>query len=114
VRAAQLDPLTLQGWNNAAPTYGAVARAILDDDADVGPGLRATAEQFGLDFVPLGEERFDFIVARSVFESRRGRALQEILHSKTWREYARTLPGYEISRSGRVIAEIQYGTRRKR
>ncbi len=113
VRALHLDPLTLRGWSRAVPTYEAVARAILEDAADVGPGLRATAEQFGLDFVPLGKERFDFVIARSVFESKRGRALQEILHSKTFREYARTLSGYDVSRTGRVMAEIRFGTQRK-
>ncbi len=112
VRAARLDPTTLQGWSSAAGTYAAIARAITAEQADAGPGLRATAEQFGLDFIALGQERFDLAVPRALYESKRGQDLFAPLHDKTFRAFARTLPGYDISHSGRVIAEIKYGTKK--
>lgn len=113
VRAARIDPTTLRGWSNTATTYKAVARAIGSGAADVGPGLRATAEQFDLEFIGLGEERFDLAIPRDVYETRRGQTLREVLHSKQFRNSARALSGYDLSRSGRVIAEIKYGMRRK-
>lgn len=111
VRAARLDPLTLRGWSSAATTYEAVANALNAGAADAGPGLRATAEKYGLEFIALGEERFDLALARELFESKRGRKLREVLHDKRFREYARTLAGYDMSSSGRVIAEIKYGSK---
>lgn len=114
VRAARLDPTTLPGWGESVTTYDAVARAIATNTADVGPGLRATAAKFGLGFIPLGEERFDLAIPRALYESRRGEKLREILHSQKFRAYARTLPGYDVSHCGSVIAEIKYGSRRKR
>jgi molybdate-binding protein/DNA-binding PadR family transcriptional regulator len=113
IRASHIDPTTLHGWMDGVITYAAVARAILEDTADVGPGLRVTAETFGLEFIPLGEERFDIAVSRPMYESRRGVQVQEILASKPFRTYARTLSGYDLSRSGNVIAEIKFGTRRR-
>ena len=112
VRAARLDPTTLQGWASTTATYAAIARAIATEQADAGPGLRATAEQFGLDFIALGQERFDLAVPRALYESKRGQDLFAPLHDKTFRAFAHTLPGYEVSRMGRVIAEIKYGTKK--
>lgn len=112
IRAAHIDPMSLRGWTDEAVTYTAVAHAILDGAADVGPGLRANAEGFGLEFIPLGQERFDVAIPRAVFESRRGQAVQEFLHSKPFRTYAQTLSGYDLTGSGRVVAQVQYGTRR--
>jgi putative molybdopterin biosynthesis protein len=113
LRAARLDPATLSGWTSACTTYDEIARAIVNGKADVGPGLRATAEQYELDFVPLGTERFDLAVTRALYESRRGDKLQEVLHRKDFLAYAQALPGYDVARSGRVIAHIRYGQRRK-
>lgn len=112
LRAARVDPTTLPGWTHIAPTYDALTRAIERDKADVGPGVRAATEARGLDFIALGQERFDLILSRTLYESARGRQLRETLHSTKFRAYASTLPGYDISQSGQVIAEIKYGTRR--
>lgn len=110
---ARIDPAALSGWSNAATTYATVARTILSDKADVGPGLRATAEQFDLGFIPLGQEQFDLALPRKVYESKRASSFQTIFSSQEFRDRARSLPGYDLSRSGRVIAEIKYGVRRK-
>ena len=113
LRTARIDPSTLRDWSRSTGTYAGIANAILADEADVGPGLRVTAERAGLDFIPLGEERFDLAIPRPVYESRRGKKMREILHGKEFRNYARTLPGYDLSGSGRVITEIKFGQRRK-
>lgn len=114
VRAARMDPLSLRGWASAATTYAAVANALKTGEADAGPGLRATAEQYDLGFIALGEERFDLALARPLYESKRGRILREVLHGRTFRAHARAVAGYDLSSSGRVIAEIKYGSRSKR
>lgn len=113
VTDAHLDPAQLKGWTRTAETYQAVARAIAEDTADTGPGLRATAQALDLDFVPVGAERFDLALSRTLYESARGQLFREALHSKTFRTFARALPGYDFSSSGRVMAEIKYGLRRK-
>lgn len=113
VRSARLDPSALEGWTRAAGTYAAVARAIVNGTADAGPGLRATAQALELDFVTVGEERFDLALSRALYESARAQSLRDALHSKAFRAFANALPGYDFSYSGRVVAEIKYGLRRK-
>lgn len=109
LRAARLDPATVRGWSNAVATYDALAGAIASGAADVAPALRATAVQWELDFIALGEERFDLAIPRAVYESPRGAELFHWLDDKKFRAFASTLPGYDLSRSGRVMAEIKYG-----
>jgi len=109
LRAARIDPTTVRGWSNAAATYHALAGAISSGAADVGPALRTTAAQWDLDFIALGEERFDLAIPRAVYESARGAKLFHWLDDEKIRAFASTLPGYDLSRSGRVMAEIKYG-----
>ncbi len=107
LRAAKIDPHSLQGWERAATTHDAVAGAIASGKADVGPGLRAVADAWKLGFIPLNEERYDLIIPRAAFESPRLRPLLEALHSKEFRRAATNLIGYDLSRSGAIVAQIK-------
>lgn len=109
LRAAGVDPTSLYGWQSAAPTYDAVARAINNGSADVGPGLRATARKFGLHFVPIGHERFDLAIPRPVFETPRIQTFIHGISSAEYSTFAYSLAGYDLTRSGQIIAEIKYG-----
>ncbi len=107
LRAARIDPHALEGWEHAAATHEGVAAAIATGAADVGPGLRAVAEAWGLDFIPLGEERYDLVLPWEVFESKRGRPMLEALHAAEFRRAATAFAGYDLSRTGRIIARIK-------
>ncbi len=105
-RAARLNLEQLY----AAPVatrYDGIARAIATGAADVGPGVRAAAEQSALDFISLGEERFDLIVPRALYESARGARLFARLHDQA--NKSARLPGYDLAQTGRIQAEIKYG-----
>lgn len=106
LRAARLDPHSLPGWESAAATHDAVAAAVAAGVADVGPGLRAVAAAWGLDFIPLGEERYDLVIPRARFESKRLRPLLAALHGAEFRKAARGFEGYDLSNSGRVLARV--------
>jgi molybdate-binding protein/DNA-binding PadR family transcriptional regulator len=107
LRAARIDPRQVSGYTREMPTHRAVAEAVAVGAADVGPGLRAVAEEWGLDFIPLGEECFDLVIARAVFDSPRSRTLREILHRADFRQRAASFKGYDLSEMGKVIAQIK-------
>lgn len=109
LRQARLDPTAIPGWQSGAPTYDAAARAIQSGAADVSPGLRATAMKFGLAFIPLGQERFDLAIRRQIFETPRVQSLLHIMSTADYRRFSATLPGYDLTHSGQIIAEIKYG-----
>jgi putative molybdopterin biosynthesis protein len=106
LRQARIDPRRLSGYERELPTHGAVAAAIATGAADAGPGVRAVAEARGLDFLPLGEERYDLAIPRPVFESRQLRPLLELLHDANFRREAARFSGYDVARMSRVVATV--------
>jgi molybdate-binding protein/DNA-binding PadR family transcriptional regulator len=106
LRSAQIDPHALPDWERVASTHEAVAAAVATDMADAGPGLYAVAHAWGLDFIPLGKERYDLIIPSAVAEVGRLEPLFEALASTAFREKANELAGYDLSRTGQIIARI--------
>jgi len=106
LRAARIDPQRIVGFERTVPTHAAVAAAITAGTADVGPGIRAVAEQHGLDFIALGHERYDLVIPRALFDSRRLRPLLEALHARPFRRAAAALTGYDVSRMSAIVASL--------
>src|SRR5262249_39275029 len=102
LRKARVDSTRIHGYERELPTHGAVAAAIAAGTADAGPGIRAAAQAHGLDFLPLGEERYDLVMPRRILESRQLRPLLELLHDAGFRQEAAQFPGYDVARMSRV------------
>jgi putative molybdopterin biosynthesis protein len=82
-----------------------VAQAIALGAADVGVATRDAALAFGLDFVPLAEERYDVVVPRAELADPR---LQRLLDTMTTAAYRRELSalGYDVQACGDRVADI--------
>ncbi len=106
LRRNGVDPRSLSGYDREVPTHTAVAAAIAAGTADAGPGIRAAAEAWGLDFVPLARERYDLAVPRRVFDSRAFRPVLEALRGTKFGRAAAAIPGYDTSEMGRVAADL--------
>lgn len=106
LRAARVDPRDLAGWEHAVATHAAVAAAVAAGQADAGPGTRAAAAQAGLDFLPIGEERYDLAIPRALFDAPQLRPLLEGLHDRSLRRAAAALPGYDVSHMGGIAARV--------
>ncbi|WP_237155535.1 helix-turn-helix transcriptional regulator [Oryzibacter oryziterrae] len=76
--------------------------AIATGRAEVGLGIEAAARQFGLDFVPLVEERFDLMIWRQAFFEPPMQRLMAFCRSEAFAERARDLGGYDVSGFGTV------------
>ena len=83
----------IQGYDVEAKTHSAVASAILSGKADAGLGIRTVADQNGLDFVPLRDEEYDFVVRRQQADKPAIKAFLEILRSEEFRSRLKSL-GY--------------------
>jgi molybdate transport repressor ModE-like protein len=59
--AASIAPGDILGYDAEEFTHHAVAATVASGAADAGLGVRASAEAFGLGFVPLGRETYFFI-----------------------------------------------------
>ncbi len=74
----------IRGFTYEVKTHYAVANAIWSGRADAGVAIRQAAVMYGLDFIPLGKEEYDFLILR---ESRnRLSKFLEVLDSRWFAE----------------------------
>lgn len=71
--------------------------------ADVTIGVRASATEYGLDFLPIGWEAFDLAMHRGIFFRTLFQSLLEHIRSKDCQSHARMLGGYDLSEAGKLI-----------
>lgn len=103
---AGVPAAAVPGYDRLVDSHMAVARAVASGGADAGIALRATARVLGLDFVPLAEAHFDFVVPRDQLDHPAVALLLELLRSYPLRAELAALPGYDVSRMGTIIADI--------
>jgi molybdate-binding protein len=104
LKRARVSPSDIRDYEREAPSHDALASTIASGGADAGPGIRAAAEKWKLAFVPLGEERYDLAIPRTVFESSQLRPLLDVLNRKSFHRQAATIPGYDVAEMGTIVA----------
>ncbi len=97
---------TIAGYERTAPGHLASAHAVACNGADVALGIRAAAVALGLDFVPLSHVRFDLVIPTDHVSHAVVSAMLDLLNGRSLRADLATLPGYDVSSTGSVIAEI--------
>jgi putative molybdopterin biosynthesis protein len=69
------------GYAHATKSHNAVAVAVAQDRADWGVAIETVARQYGLGFLPLQPERYDFVLPRARATRPAARRFIELLHS---------------------------------
>jgi len=77
---------SINGYSVEAKSHSAVAAAVAQGKADVGVAIRATTKTHPLDFIPIIDERFDFLALKSRLEKPSVRTLVETLKSTRFKE----------------------------
>ncbi|MDE2276102.1 MAG: LysR family transcriptional regulator, partial [Burkholderiales bacterium] len=95
------------GGAAAEDSHLAVAAAVASGSAEVGLGIEAAAQQFGLGFVPLVEEDYFLVCLRQALDEPPLRALRRLLQGPGWRSALQALPGYAAVHSGEVLSLTQ-------
>lgn len=75
----------IKGYGNEARSHSEVVTMIKHGKADVGIGLQASAYKNGLDFIPLRDEGFDFVIRRENLGNDKIRKFIGKLKSKEFR-----------------------------
>jgi molybdate-binding protein len=96
----RLDPAELPGYDTRAAGHLQVAAAIVGGLADVGVSSEPAALAYGLDFIPLAEERFDLMLPAKHAASREVQGLLKVLTSPWLLAQIASLPGYDAARCG--------------
>ena len=99
-RRLGLDPAELPGYDTRAAGHLQVAAAIVGGLADAGVSSEPAALAYGLDFIPLAEERFDLVLPAKHAASREVQGLLKVLTSPWLLAQLASLPGYDAARCG--------------
>jgi putative molybdopterin biosynthesis protein len=94
-----ISPEAIAGYEREEHTHLAVAAAVAAGRADCGLGVLAAARAFGLDFVPVAQEPYDFVFEPDPILD----PLWALLESEDFRAAVTDLGGYDTTEMGRRI-----------
>jgi len=105
LKKAGIDPASVSGYDREAATHMAVAAAVQGGSADAGMGVASAAKALSMDFIPLGEEEYDFAILPHFLELKEVKIFLEILKSPAFHQRLEELaPGaYTWERAGEIV-----------
>lgn len=103
LQAAGIEAARVQGYQQIARGHLPAAWEVRAGNADCCIATRAAARVFGLDFIPLVSERYDFVLRRSHLKLPAAEMLLEILQRSAFRRELELLGGYDTSTTGKRI-----------
>ncbi|MFO0734006.1 MAG: substrate-binding domain-containing protein [Nitrospiraceae bacterium] len=101
--ASGIAAAAIRGYQSVARSHVHVARLIAEGRADVGVGVRAAAQLFDLDFLPLQHARYDLVLPKAYLQDHPAiESFLDILTSRPFRTEVGALGGYDTSEMGTV------------
>lgn len=93
----------IYGYEREEFTHLNVAALVKSGSADVGMGILSAAKAYNLDFIPICEEQYDFIIPEQFIELSAVKKFIEILKSVEFKNTLEDLGGYIVDGVGEVI-----------
>ena len=103
LKQAGISPSEIDGYDAEASTHMAVAAQVAGGDADCGMGVYSAAQAMGLDFIPVGEEEYDFVMRPETLQMPEVQCFLRLLGSTEFREKLAELGGYSFEGSGTIV-----------
>ena len=97
-----IDKDEVVGYEKEYTTHLAVASAVLNGVADCGMAVLSAANIMGLDFIPVGEESYDFLVRADMLEDERIKKFIATIKSPDFRAKVEEIGGYTFNDIGKV------------
>ncbi len=94
VKKFNLDAGEISGYNNEEFTHTAVAALINAGNADAGLGIYSAAKMYDLDFIPICNEEYDFLINEEYYNSPQVQAFLSVLDSEDFYIRLQELGGY--------------------
>ncbi|MCR5689923.1 MAG: molybdopterin biosynthesis protein [Clostridiales bacterium] len=89
-----MKPEEINGYANEEFTHTAVAALIAAGNADAGLGIYSAAKMYGLDFIPICNETYEFLVAENELENPAVKAFLDVLYSDEFKKRLGEMGGY--------------------
>lgn len=98
-----IDPERIKGYQREEFTHMTVAAAVAGGTADTGLGIYAAAQAIGLDFLPVGSERYDLLILGEYWETPHVQHLRALLNDESFRREVSGLGGYDVQLMGQIL-----------
>lgn len=103
LKQAGLDAEGIKGYDREEITHTAVAAAVAASTADAGMGILAAARIYDLEFIPICEEEYDFLIAVESWEHPQFQRFMQVLQSEELARRLEAMGGYKLDRPGEPI-----------
>lgn len=100
LKQAGISPDEIDGYDAEAATHMAVAAQVAGGEADCGMGVYSAAHAMGLDFIPVGEEEYDFAMRPETYELPEMKSFLRLLTSAEFKTELDRLGGYSTDKTG--------------
>ncbi len=97
----------VKGYDRIMKSHLTMAAAIAAGEADLAIGTERISRQIeNLDFIPLLEERFDFVIKTEMMDSEAVQKLMKVLQMPVFRKEIAHFSGNDYRDMGKIIAEV--------
>lgn len=100
---ASIEDKSVNGFDNVEFTHSAIAAYVSSGIADVGIGIEAAADKFGLDFIPLTTEHYVLVCHKKTLKHIAVQQLIAEIKSKKFHQAVLELAGYNPVCCGDVV-----------
>ena len=97
----------VKGYDKIMKSHLTMAAAIAAGEADLAIGTERISRQIDdLDFIPLLEERFDFVIKKEMMETEAVQKLLKVLKDPVFRKEITRFSGNDYRDMGKIITEV--------
>ena len=104
LKKAGVRPRNVAGYNLVAWGHLPAAWHVRSGVVDCCVATEASARAFGLGFVPLGSERFDFVIPRELVSSPLVQRVLNAMQTSAFRRELDAVGGYDTRDTGQVVS----------
>ncbi len=106
IKKATIPPSEITGYSNEVSTHIEGAFMVCSRSADIALGFRVIADAFNLSFIPVAAVRCDLVIPDDMLDHPIVKVIMDTITSGTFRLELGSLPGYESSQTGKIIASL--------
>ncbi|AGK98265.1 substrate-binding domain-containing protein [Clostridium pasteurianum] len=107
IRLLGIDNNSIPGYSRECFSHLAVASTVSRGGADLALGNEKTGLQVkNIDFIPLQPERYELVIKKEDLNKPFAKAVMEIVNSENFKTELEGLGGYDISETGKIVAEL--------
>ena len=104
LKREQVESRAIAGYDTGEFTHSAVAACVSSGLADAAFGVETGARQFGLDFIPVVNERYFLICGKDSLDTPGVTRIRDILLGRQFRAEAGRLSGVDVTQAGTTLA----------